>query len=72
MTQRFETFVSEKKEYQQEQSKLKWEKDSNVKQMKKAQAQLDVYIDSVKASSVNQILFSPTLSSGGEGRVLKH
>ncbi|KAH9279528.1 Coiled-coil domain-containing protein [Echinococcus granulosus] len=45
LTQRFETFASEKKECQQEQSKLKWEKDSSVKQMKKAQAQLDICME---------------------------
>lgn len=50
LAQRYETFVSEKKETQQEQTKLKYEKDNSVKQLKKSQVQMDIVVESVKVS----------------------
>ncbi|KAM7540688.1 hypothetical protein Aperf_G00000025571 [Anoplocephala perfoliata] len=49
LTQRYDSFVSGKKECQQEQAKLKWEKENCMKQMKKSQLQLEMIVESVKS-----------------------
>lgn len=48
LVQRFDFFVSEKKELQQEQTKLKWERDNYLKQLKNSQVLLETAVDSVK------------------------
>ncbi len=45
-----ETCAQEKKEYAQEQTKLKWEKDNALKQLKKSQLQLEVLTESARVS----------------------
>ncbi|VDL11691.1 unnamed protein product [Hymenolepis diminuta] len=48
LVQKFDFFVSEKKELQQEQTKLKWERDNYLKQLKNSQVLLETAVDSVK------------------------
>ncbi|VDO04145.1 unnamed protein product [Rodentolepis nana] len=48
LAQRLDIFVSEKKEGQQEQTKLRWEKDNYLKKLKNSQVQLEAAVDSVK------------------------
>uniref|UniRef100_A0A5K3FD60 NYD-SP28 domain-containing protein n=1 Tax=Mesocestoides corti TaxID=53468 RepID=A0A5K3FD60_MESCO len=42
LLQRLESCSSEKKEFLQEQTKLKWEKDNAMKQLKKCQMQMEI------------------------------